>query len=79
MTETNLVELQTDETGDQRCGGGDGRDDLPGDLLRCMPVGRRDVVVEGAQVRSRGDEVDMEVRVVVLLELYRGETVANER
>ncbi len=74
-----LVELETDKTGDQRGSGCDGRDDLSSDLLRRMPVSRRDAVVRSSQVRRSSDEVDVEVRVVVLLELDGVQTVADQR
>ena len=46
-----LVLLQSDESGDERGCGGDGRDDATGDQLRLVAVGGRDAVVLGSVVR----------------------------
>ena len=43
-----------------------------------MPVRRGDVVVHRAQVGRRDDEVNVEVRVVVLLKLDGVQAVADE-
>ncbi len=64
-----LVKLQVDEAGDQRRRGGNGRDDLPGDELGAVAVGRGDLVVLGAEVAGRGDEVNVVVGIVVLFKL----------
>eukprot|EP00964_Phaeocystis_antarctica_P140732 scaffold105616_cov34-Phaeocystis_antarctica.AAC.1 len=58
-------------------GGGDGGDDLAGDLLGLVPVGLADLVVARAQVGAGRDEVDVVVGVVVLLELGRHHPVAG--
>ena len=78
-TKTDLVELEADQAGDERGGGRDRGDDLAGNLLGRVAVCGRDAVVHGAEVRRSGDEVDVEVRVVILLELDRVEAVTNER
>ena len=77
--EANLVKLQADQASDQRRSRGNGRDDLAGNLLGRMPVGGVDAVVQRTQVRRGGDEVNVVIRVVVLLELDRVQTVADER
>ena len=76
---THLVQLKADKTGNKRRRSRNGGDDLARDLLRSVTVRGVNAVVERTQVRRGGDEINVVVRVVVLLELYRGETVANER
>ena len=73
-----LEQLEADEAGDHRRGGGDRRDDLAGDLLRAVAVGLLDRVVARAEVRRGGDEVDVEVRVVILFKVDRVHTVPSE-
>ena len=77
--ETDLIQLQADKTGDERSRCRDGGDDLTRNLLRRMPVCRCDAVVHRAEVRRSGDEVDMVVRIIVLLEFDRVEAVTDKR
>ena len=44
-----------------------------------MSISRSNSVVESSEVRGSGDEVDVEVGVVVLLEVDGVESVASER
>lgn len=75
----DLVEFEANETRCERSRRRDGRDDLAGDLLRLVSVGRGDAVVERPEVGGRGNEVDVEIRVVVLLKIDRVKPVAGER
>lgn len=43
-----------------------------------MSIGRSDTVVESSKVGSGGDEVDVEVGIVVLLEVDGVESVTSE-
>ena len=76
---TNLVEFQAHQTRDEGSCGGDGRNDLAGNLLRRVAVGGLDVVIRRTQIRSSSDEVDVVVRIIVLLELNRVQAVADKR
>lgn len=67
-----LVEFQTNEASDQSSRGGNGGNDLASDLLRVVSVRRVDTIVDGTQVRSRGDKVDVMVGIVIFFELDRG-------
>jgi len=69
-----LEDLVADDTGDHGGGGRDGGDDLAGNHLSLVTVALSDLVVSGAQVRARVDEVDVEVIVVILLEVGGGES-----
>jgi hypothetical protein len=74
-----LVQFEADETRHERRGRGDGWDNLPGNLLGRVPVGGVDAVVHGPQVRASRDEINVVVRVVVLLKVDGVETVASQR
>lgn len=74
----DLVQLETDEADDERRRRGDRGDDLARDLLRRVTVGGVDAVVHRAEVGGGGDEVDMVVGVVVLLEVDRVQAVPGE-
>ena len=76
---TNLVEFQAHQTRDEGSCGGDGRNDLAGNLLRRVAVGGGDAVVHRTQVGRGSDEIDMMVRIIVLLELNRVQAVADKR
>ena len=74
----DLVKLEDDETRHQRGGRGDGGDNLSGDELGLVPVRLLDLVVLGAEVTAGSDEIDMVVRIIVLLELDRHQLEARE-
>jgi hypothetical protein len=76
---TNLVKLETHQAYDERRRCSNGRYDFTSNLLRGMAVSGIDAVVHRTKVGSGGDEVDMIVCVIVLLELDRVEAIANER
>ena len=76
--EADLVQLKADEATDKGCCGRDRGYDLARDLLGGMPVSRSDVVVHRTQVRCGSDEVNVVVRVVVLLELNGVQAIADE-
>mmetsp|Transcript_46877 Transcript_46877/g.111634 ORF Transcript_46877/g.111634 Transcript_46877/m.111634 type:complete len:233 (+) Transcript_46877:712-1410(+) len=63
-----LQQLDAHEASHHGGGGGKGRDDAPCDQPRLELLDLLDGVVARAQVRERGDEVHVEVRIVVLLE-----------
>ena len=69
---TNLVEFQAHQTRDEGSCGGDGRNDLAGNLLRRVAISGVDAVVHGTEVGSSGDEIDVVVCVIILLELHGG-------
>ncbi len=71
MTLDKLVLLNADEAGHQGGGGGDGGYDASRDQLGLVAVGGRDRIVLRPQVGRGHDEVHVEVRVVVLLEVGR--------
>ena len=75
---TNLVEFQAHQTRDEGSCGGDGRHDLAGNLLRRVAVGGLDVVIRRTQIRSSSDEVDVVVRIIVLLKLDRVQAIADQ-
>ena len=64
-----LVHLDAVEADNERRGRCNRWYDAAGDELALVAIGGRDVVVLGAQVRARHDEVHVHVGVVVLLEL----------
>mmetsp|Transcript_20392 Transcript_20392/g.41708 ORF Transcript_20392/g.41708 Transcript_20392/m.41708 type:complete len:250 (+) Transcript_20392:584-1333(+) len=66
-----LVQFETHESCGHGRGGGDGGNDAPRLKLRGKLVDLLNAVVARAQVAKGGDEVHMEVGVVVLLELVR--------
>ena len=74
----HLVQLQADQPGHQTCGGRNSRDDLASNQLGLVLVGGLNIVVESSEVRRGCDEVDVVVRVVVLLELDGIEAIACE-
>ena len=76
---TNLVQLEADESDDEGGCSGNGGNDLAGNLLGSVLVSDSDVVVHRTQVGRGGDEVDVVVRVVVLLKFHGVQAVANQR
>ena len=68
-----LVDLVADNTSDHGRGRSDGRDNLTGNHLSLVAVTLSDLIVAGSQIRAGCDEIDVEVGVVVLLEVGRGE------
>lgn len=44
-----------------------------------MPVGKGDAIVSGTQVGSGGDEVNVVIRVIILLEVNRLKSETSER
>jgi hypothetical protein len=72
----DFVELEDYKTCDQGCGSSDGGDDLASNELSLVAVGKLDLVILGAQIAGGGDEVDVEVCVVVFLEFDRLELEA---
>ena len=77
--ETDLVELKTNETGDKRRRRRNSGNDLTRDLLRRVAVGGGDAVVHRTQVGRGSDEIDMIVRIIVLLELNWVQAIADKR
>lgn len=77
--ETYLEELQANKTSYQSGGRRDGRNDLSCNLLSGVSVCRVDVVVHCAEVGRCGDEVDVEVGIVILLEFHWVQSVTNQR
>lgn len=69
-----LVELQGDQAGHQRGGGGNGRNDPPRDTLRLESVCRGYGVVSSSKVTRGYDEINVSVGVVVLFKLDGGDT-----
>ena len=76
---THLVQLEAHQPSDDGRGRRDSRNDLARDLLRVMSACGLDAVVERTQVSSGGDEVDVVVGVIILLELDGRQAVACER
>lgn len=76
---TYFVELQANETGRQSGSGSDSGNDLSSNLLGLVSVGKGDAVVGSSEVGGSGDEINVEVAVVVLLEVDRGQAVSSER
>ena len=74
----HLVQLKADKTGNKRRRSRNGGDDLARNLLGRVPVSRRDAVVQRTEVGRRSDEVDVVVRIIVLLELDRVQAVPNQ-
>ena len=64
-----LVHLDAVETDNERRGRCNRRYDAAGDQFALVAIGGRDVVVLGAEVRARHDEVHVHVGVVVFFEL----------
>ena len=67
----DLVQLENYKSS-HKCGsGGNGRDNLAGNELGLVAVGLLNLVVFGAKVAACRDEVDVMVRVIVLLKVNR--------
>jgi len=64
----DFVEFEDYETSDKSCGSSNGGDDLAGDKLGLVAIGELDLVVFGPEIAGSGDEVDVEVCVVIFLE-----------
>ena len=73
-----LEDLVADNTSDHGRGRGDGGDDLSSDHLGLVAVALRDLVIAGTEVGAGVDEVDVEVRVVVLLEVGRRKRLVRD-
>lgn len=78
MEGTYFVQFQADKAGDEGSRRGNGWDNLTRNLLGSVSIGRVDIVVHSPQIRCRGDEVDVEVGVVVFLELNWCETISYQ-
>ena len=76
---TNLVQLKTHKTYNERCRSRDGRNDLTSDLLGGIAIRRSDVVIRCAKVRSSSDKVDVIVGVIILLKFGGVEAIAGQR
>jgi hypothetical protein len=77
--DTHLVKFQAHQTSHKRGSCGDGGDDLPGDLLCRVAIGNRNTIIHCAKVGTRGNEVNMMIRVIILLKIYRREAVSRKR
>lgn len=75
----HLVELQTNQTRDERRRGGYCGNDLTSDLLSGMSIGDRDIVVHGTEIGCSGNEVNMMVGIVIFLEFYWVEPISCHR
>lgn len=75
----HLVQLETDESDGEGSRRRDGGDDLSSNQLRLVPVSLGDAVVGSPQVGRGGDEVDVVVRVVILLKVNRSESQSGQR
>jgi hypothetical protein len=74
-TLSKLVELSGDSTSDHSRGRGDGRDDSSGNHLGLAEVAFGDLVVTGAQLGSRVNEINVVVCLIILLELNNLEAI----
>lgn len=73
---THLVEFQANQTSHKRCSRGDGGDNLPSDLFGSVAIGYGNAVIHCAKVRGGSNEVNVMVGVIILLKVYRCETVS---
>lgn len=64
-----LQELDCNQSRDNASCSGDSRNDLAGDQLASQAIRGCNIVVFCTQIARRGDEVHMEVTVVILLKL----------
>ena len=71
-----LVNLVADNASDHGSGRGDGRNNFAGNHFCLIAVTLSDLVVASAKVRTCGDKVNVEVRVIVLLEICSGQSVS---
>lgn len=74
-----LVKFQANQTDSESSGCSDGRDNLSRDEFGLMPIGKGDAIVSGTQVGSGGDEVNVVIRVIILLEVNRLKSETSER
>lgn len=73
----DLVKLEDDQTCHQSRGGGNGRNDLASNKLGLVSIGLFNLVILGAQVACGGDEVNVMICVIVLLEFNGCELEAS--
>ena len=73
----DLVKLENDQAGHERCRRGNGWDNLARNELGLVAVRWLDTVVLRTQVAGSGDKVDVVVGVVILLELDWSQLNAN--
>jgi len=66
-----LVQFEANETSNQRRCGGNGRDDLAGNLFSFMSISRLDTIVHRPEIGCRCDEIYVMIGVVVLFKLHR--------
>lgn len=74
-----LVKFQANQTDSESSGSSDGRDNLARNEFGLMPVGKGDAIVTGTQVGSGGDEVNVVVRIIILLEVNGLKSETSER
>ncbi|CAF3535359.1 unnamed protein product [Fusarium graminearum] len=75
----DLVQLQNNQASHQRSGCGNGRNDLASNELGLVSISWLNLVVLGPQVAASSDEIDVMVRVIVLLEIDRNELESRQR
>jgi len=75
----DLVEFQTNQPRYKGSCGRNGRDDLPRNLLGRVSIGNGYVVIHSTEIGSGGDEVDMMVGIVILLEFDWSKAVSRQR
>lgn len=74
-----LVKFQANQTDGESSGSCDGRDNLACNEFGLMLVGRGNTIVSGTQVGSGGDEVNVVVRVIILLEVNGLKSETSQR
>lgn len=74
-----LVEFEANKTSNKRSSGSDRWNDLACDLLRVVTIRRFDIVVQRTKVGSCCDEVDVMVRIIILLKLDWVQSIARHR
>ena len=75
----NLVELKHNQAGNQRSGRGNSGNDLSSDELGLVSISGLDLVVFGSQVTASSDEINVMVRVIILLEVNRNQLESRQR
>ena len=78
LTANHLVHFETDGTDDHSSGGGNSGNNLSGNELNLVSRNFFDGVVSGSQVGNSGDEVNVEVAIIVLFE-FNGVDLSSSR
>lgn len=73
-----LVELKANQTGNKCCGGCNSWNDLSSNKLGLVAISRSNTVVDGTQIGCGGDEINVEVGVIVFLKLGRRKTETSK-